>query len=43
MINFDDVIKEDMKKHNPNWLKISNHLYGILIIGGSKSGKNFYY
>ena len=35
MINFDDVTKENIKKHNPNWPEIPNHQYIILIIGGS--------
>ena len=35
MINFDRVVKENMKDHNPNWPQISGHLYKILIIGGS--------
>ena len=39
MINFDDIVKENIKKHNPNWPQISNHPYRILIIGGSRSGK----
>ena len=39
MINFDDVIKEETKEHNPNWPQISDHPYRILIIGGSGSGK----
>ena len=39
MINFDDVTKENIKKHNPNWLQILDHPYRILIIGGSGSGK----
>ena len=39
MINFDDVIKENIKEHNPNWAQISDHPYGALIIGGSGSGK----
>ena len=38
MINF-DVIKENIKKHNPNWPEIADHPYTILIIGGSGSGK----
>ena len=25
--------------HNPNWPYIPDHPYGILIIGGSRSGK----
>ena len=38
MINFDDVIKEETKEHDPNWSQISDHPYIILIIGGSGSG-----
>ena len=33
MINFDDVIKENIKEHNPNWLQIPDHPCRILIIG----------
>ena len=39
MINFDDVIKENIKVHNSNWSQISDYTYRILIIGGSGSGK----
>ena len=39
MINFDDVTKENIKEHNPNWLQIPDHPYKILIIGDSGSGK----
>ena len=39
MINFDDVIKENMKEHNANWPKIPDHPYRILIVRGSGSGK----
>ena len=39
MINFDDVIKENIKKQNANWQQIPDHRYRILIIGGSGSGK----
>ena len=39
MINFDDVTKENIKKHNPKWPEIVDHKYRILIIGGSGSGK----
>ena len=39
MINFDDVAKENIKEHNLNWPQIPNHLYRILRIGGSGSGK----
>ena len=35
MINFNDVTKENIKEHNPNWPKISEHPYRIFIIGGS--------
>ena len=39
MIKFDDVTKEDIKKYNPDWPKIIDHPYRILIIGGPISGK----
>ena len=39
MINCDDVIKENLKEHNPNWPQIADHSYRILIMGGSGSGK----
>ena len=39
MINFDDVVKENIKEHNPNWPQIPDHPYRILIIGGAGSGK----
>ena len=39
MINFDDVRKEKIKEHNPNWPNVYDHPYRILIIGGSGSGK----
>ena len=39
MINFDDVSKENIKGHNPNWPEILDHQYRILIIEGSGSGK----
>ena len=32
MSNFDDVTKEDIKEHNPNWPRILNHPYRTLII-----------
>ena len=40
MINIDDVTKENIKQHNPNWSQIPDHLYIILIIRGSGSGKS---
>ena len=27
MINFDDVTKENIREHNPNWTKIPYHQY----------------
>ena len=36
MINFNDITKENIKQHNPNWLQIVDHPYRILIIGGSE-------
>ena len=39
MFNFDCIIKEGMKEHNPNWPEIPDHPYKILIVGGPRSGK----
>ena len=39
MINFEDVVKENIKEHNPNLPQIPDHPYRISIIGGSGSGK----
>ena len=39
MINYDNVTKENIKEHNANGLQITDHLYRILIIGGSVSEK----
>ena len=39
MINFDDVAKENIKEHNPNWPQLLDHSYSTLIIGVSGSGK----
>ena len=33
MINFDDVTRENIKKHDPNWPQIPDHPYRILIVG----------
>ena len=41
MFNFDYITKEDIKELNSNWPEIPNHLYRILIVGGSGSEKNF--
>ena len=43
MINFDDVIKEDVKAHNLNWPKIPDYQYRISITGGVGSGKQIHY
>ena len=34
IIKFDDVTKENIKEHNPNWPQIPDHPYRILIIRG---------
>ena len=39
MINFYEVTKEHIKKHNPNWPQSTDHPYRLLIIGGFGSGK----
>ena len=39
MINLDSITKENNKKHNEKWPHIPHHLYRIIIIGGSGSGK----
>ena len=38
MINFDDVIKEKTKKHNPYWPETPDHPYTMLIVGGFAYG-----
>ena len=40
MINFDDVLKENIKANNLNYPQIPDHPYQILITGGSESEKN---
>ena len=39
MFNFDYISKENIKKHNPIWPEMPDHLYRILIIRGSGSRK----
>ena len=39
MINFDDYVNENKTEHHSKWPHIPGHLYRILIIGGSGSGK----
>ena len=43
MINFDDVVTENIKEHNPNWPQTPDHPYRILIIGGSDQKKQTHY
>ena len=39
IINLDDITNENNKEHNEKQPYIPDHPYGILIIGGSGSGK----
>ena len=39
MINLDSINNKNNKEHNEKWPYISDHLYRIIIIGGSGSGK----
>ena len=39
MMNFDDVMKENIKEHKPNWLQIHDPPHKILMIESSGSGK----
>ena len=39
MINFNDYVNENKNEQNKNLSYIPDHLYRILIIGGSGSGK----
>ena len=39
MINIDNVTKESIKEHNPNWPQSPDHPYRVLIIGDSGSAK----
>ena len=39
MINLDDITNENNKERNAKWSYIPDHLYKILIIGWSGSGK----
>ena len=39
MFNLDDITKENNKEHNKKWSFIPDHLYRMLIIGSSGSGK----
>ena len=35
MVNFDYITKENIKEHNPNWLKLFDYSYRVLITGAS--------
>ena len=39
MINLDNIVNNNNEKHNEKWPYIPDHLYRILIIGGSGSGE----
>ena len=39
MINFDNCVNENKKKHNKHWPYIPDHPYRILIIGGILKNK----
>ena len=39
MINLDNIVNNNNKRHNEKWPYIPDHPYRILIIGGSGSGK----
>ena len=39
MFNFNYIVEEDIKEHNPNWPEIPDHLFRILIVGSSGFGK----
>ena len=39
MINLDNIVNDNSKKHNKKWPYIPDHPYRILIIGGSGSAK----
>ena len=41
MLNLDNITNESDKKRNEKWPFIPDHLYRILIIGGSGSGKTY--
>ena len=41
MIKYDDAAKENINECNPNSLQILDYKYGLLITGGSGSGKTY--
>ena len=42
MINLDSIINENNKQYNKKWPYLPYHPYRILIIGGSRSGKQMH-
>ena len=40
MVDFDGVTNKNIKEHNPNWPQIPDHLFRVLVFGGSGSGKS---
>ena len=43
IINFDDVIKKNIKKYNSNWEQVPDQRYRILIRKGFESGQTSSY
>ena len=43
MINFHNYTNENKSEHNSKWSYIPDHPYRILIIEGSRSGKQMQY
>ena len=43
MINFDDITKENITEHNPNFLQSADHPCRILIIAGLDLQKQIHY
>ena len=43
MINSDDVVKENIKEHNPDWPQIPDHPYRILIMEALDLEKQIHY
>ena len=42
-INVNDVIKENIKEHNPNWPQITHNPHRILITGALDQEKQIHY
>ena len=41
MINFNDVVKDNIKEHNPNYPQIFDHPYRTLTSGSGKTNSFF--